>query len=146
MGAIIEPVNQVTSKLTHFNLIREVGKLDRRAFTDAIQEFIRYVDKAGEGATKPGLAYVNFTRMVYAPLGLNKEQREARLNGDDCGRDLFDDVQLTYIQTLERTATDVLIRGMKARMARRDIKDLVKAQVWKLGDAYKSLMKIGGGK
>lgn len=143
MGAITERVNLAVSNPTHFNVIREVGKMDRRRFTDQIQDFTGYVDNAGEGATRPGLAFINFTKMIYAPLGLNKAQREARLSGDDEGRDMFDATQLTYLQALERSAADVMEVGMKMRKSRVEIKQDVKDTVWALGAVYKSLKAMG---
>lgn len=127
-------LKRVNSK--HNLAIREVGKMDRKALTDAIQEFVEYVDNDGEGSSRPDLAYSNITRQIYAPFGLNREIREQRLNGE-CGRDLFTDGQLTFVQAAERMAAAVLINGMRSEHSRSEIKAELKENVKDLAHLFK---------
>lgn len=127
----------MATELTRVNqALREVAKIDRKALTDAIQQFVDYVDQDGEGSSRPDLAYSNITRQIYAPFGLNKEIREQRLNGK-CGRDIFTDGQLTFVQAAERMATAVLLKGMKNKLSRSEIKSELKDAVKELAHLFK---------
>jgi hypothetical protein len=118
--------------------IREVGKIDRRNLTDAIKEFIGYVGPDGEKSSCPERAYSNLTRIIYAPFGLNKKQREAIENGE-LPRDAFDEAELTFVQTLERAVTKIILNGMLNKLNRSEIKKNYKLFVKQFAELYDGL-------
>lgn len=95
------------------------------------------MDKEGKGATRPDLAYSNFTRSVYAAFGLNKEQRQAVMDGEKRSRDLFDLTQLRYLQQAESIAAAVIQEGIQAQVTRKAIKATVREECAKIANAYR---------
>lgn len=117
--------------------LREAGKIDRRNFTDAIKAFNEYVDSEGEGASRPDLAYSNFTRTVYSAFGLNKTQREALAGGEAYDRGLFTVTELRYLQMAESTAAEIIWEGMAAKASRRSIKAKVKEECGRIASSFR---------
>ncbi|MEQ3625973.1 MAG: hypothetical protein ABNH26_08700 [Celeribacter sp.] len=151
MNTQIQPVNGSAPALRgnqHWPALREAGKIDRLNFTDAIASFNEYVDGEGEGATRPDLAYSNFTRSVYAPFGLNKAQREAVMAGESKDRDLFDVVELRYLQMAESAAAMILHQGIEAGATRKSIKVAVRDECGRIAGMYRRITSgvFGGGK
>lgn len=134
-GQLAERGNQ------HWPALREAGKIDRLNFTDAIQAFVDYVDGEGEGSTRPDLAYSNFTRSVYAAFGLNAKQRESLMNGEKKSRDLFDLMELRYLQMAESTAAAIIFQGIAAKATRKSIKATVKNECGQIAAAHRRLSK-----
>lgn len=125
----------------HFNAIREVGKADRLALTDAIKAFNEYTGRDGKCATRPDLAYSNMTRTIYAPFGLNVKQRTAKELSIEA-RNTFAETELTYLQVAERTAAEYIRAGMKRGDSRVDIKNRVKEMVHKFADVLKDIRSM----
>lgn len=125
----------------HVKAIREAGKADRRALTDAIQEFVEYVDANGEGASRPDLAYVNMTRVIYAPFGLNVKARDAKELALEA-RNTFDETELSYLQVAERTAAEIIWAGMARKDTRHAIKVAVRDTVHRLASMLREVRKM----
>ncbi|SHF04429.1 hypothetical protein SAMN02745157_1506 [Kaistia soli DSM 19436] len=128
----------------HLEAIREAGKADRAALTEAIQAFVEYIDGNGEGASRPDLAYVNMTRTIYAPFGLNVKAREAKEIPDD-SRDTFSATELSFLQVAERTAAEVILAGIAASWTRAEIKARVKEMAEQFAVQLDALRKLRGG-
>ncbi len=109
----------------HIAAIREAGKADRRALTDAIQVFAEYTDPAGNSPSRPDLAYVSMTRTIYAPFGLNVKQRDAKELALEA-RNTFDETELVFLQVAERSAAEIIWAGVDAGWLRVEIKQRVK--------------------
>lgn len=141
MATELKRVNEtLPSKIVspeHQQAIREVGKVDRRALTDAIQAFVQYVDPQGEGSTRPDLAYTNITGQIYAPFGLNKKSWEETLKAPR--RDRFSEAQLTFVQAAERSAAAVLEAGISQKKTRHEIKADLKATVNRIASLFKKI-------
>ena len=143
--SLIPHVNQGRSgaiSTEHRTAIREVGKLDRRALTDAIADFINYVDQGGEGSTRPDLAFKNMTATIYAPFGLNTKQMTAKDAGQ-AARDTFDATQLTFCQAAERAAAELLVAGMARKDTRQAIKTEVRDTVRRIAAIFNGIQKKG---
>lgn len=145
MNMEVQGVNEARSiepfRQRHIQAIREAGKADRRALTDAIQEFVEYVDGNGEGASKPELAYSNMTRTIYAPFGLNVKARDAKELALQA-RNTFDETELSYLQVAERTAAEIIWAGMTRKDTRHAIKTAVRDSVHRLAGMLREIRKI----
>ena len=140
--ARVNPINAIEARSNqHWPALRESGKIDRMNFTDAIKAFNDYVDKEGEGASRPDLAYSNFTRSVYAAFGLNSKQREALMNGDVKSRDMFDLMELRFLQMAESTAAAIIFEGIEAQATRKAIKAAVKAECGSIAGSHRRVSK-----
>ena len=73
--------------------IRQKSKLERRNFTDEIQEFVEYAKQ--HGSSKPEMYYKHFTKLVNDKLGISKDTK----------RDDLTQSQLMDIMALERVIT-----------------------------------------
>lgn len=103
-------------------MAREGGKLIHTQMTDALKAFSTYVGPDGKASSQPGLVYVVFQRMVYRPLGLNKAEVKARMEG----RDSFDMMTLNAIATMESAVARVVASGMRNGKTRDQIKAAVR--------------------
>lgn len=103
-------------------ITREGGKLSHLNMTDELKVFSTYVGPDGKPSTRPDLVYVVFQRMVYRPLGLNKAEVKARMEG----RDDFDMVTLNAISTMEAAVARILRSGMANGKTRDQIKAAVR--------------------
>lgn len=118
--------------------VREAGKISRLAFTDAVKQFIDYVDRDGHKSQVPERAYINMTRSVYSAFRLNKKQKEA-LEDSLITRDTFDETELVFLQVAERVCAAVIINGMKLGEPRKDIKKEVKRAAKALAATFDSV-------
>lgn len=132
----VEPFRQ-----RHIQAIRDAGKADRRALTDAIQAFVGYVDANGEGATRPDLAYSNLTRTIYAPFGLNVKAKDAKELALEA-RNTFDETELTFLQVAERSAAEIIWGGMSRKDTRHSIKDNIRNSVRRIAAMLNDLRKM----
>ena len=73
--------------------VRQKSKLERRNFTDEIQEFVEYAKQ--HGSSKPEMYYKHFTKLVNDKLGIPKGSK----------RDDLTQSQLMDIMALERVIT-----------------------------------------
>ena len=73
--------------------VRQKSKLERRNFTDEIQEFVEYAKQ--HGSSKPEMYYKHFTKLVNDKLGIPKGSK----------RDDLSQSQLMDIMALERVIT-----------------------------------------
>lgn len=116
---------------------REASKLARLELTDAAKDFSTYVDDEGTASKKPHLIYINMTRMVYGPFGLNTEARNSL---GKC-RDKISAVALGYVMSAEQGAAEIIRTGMAKRENREDIKEKVRAFTINLAHAFKGIGK-----
>lgn len=98
--------------------VREAGKEARLCFTDAIADFNNYKG----GSQSPAHAYSRFTRSIYAPFGLNKQQVEDKRES----RDALDVIILDALRLIEGSAASILREGMAKGRSRAEIKDAVR--------------------
>lgn len=110
----------------HHALVRELGKIERRLFTDAIQAFVKYVDLDGIGSSRPDLAYRNMTAMVYSAADLNVLQKRAKDHGKNV-RDVISRIELKFLQFAEEAAAIAIWFGIENKWTRKNIKREVKA-------------------
>ncbi len=54
--------------------VRQKSKIERRSFTDEVQEFVAYAKQ--NGSHKPEMYYKHFTKLVNDKLGLKNKQRD----------------------------------------------------------------------
>jgi len=145
MHLSIESVNSEAAKASilpdHVLLIRQVGKLDRLALTGAIKLFTEYSDHTGQVSTRPEWAYKNVTAAIYKVFGLNVKLRDAQLEGVT-PRDNFDETELTFLQTAERSAAHVLLAGMNNGLTRQEIKESLRETIYRIANIYKNLPGI----
>lgn len=134
-GRVVAPVSE-----RHIAAIREGGKIDRLNFTDAIKRFIDYVDREGEGSTRPDLAYVNMTKAVYAAFNLNKKQREALEDGLK-PRDTFSLLELRFLQLAESAAANIINDGIDASATRKSIKAMIRNECGYIAAQLRRLSK-----
>ncbi|MFE3839584.1 hypothetical protein [Pseudogemmobacter sonorensis] len=103
-------------------IAREGGKLSHLDMTDELKRFSTYVGPDRKASSQPKLVYVVFQRMVYRPLGLNKEEVRARMEG----RDDFDMVTLNAVSTMEAAVARIVRSGMANGKTRDQIKAAVR--------------------
>jgi|GEM_PF-4856369 len=115
--------------------VREGGKLARLNFTDAVLEFSNYQDQFGGKSTRPDLAFSNFTRSIYRPLGLNSKKAKEIIEG----RNDMDLLLLDTLRMTESATAQLLKKGMKAGMKRGEIKLAFKRLVDRMADQYVEL-------